>query len=256
MCDLCVPTPDSATSTTLPAHRSAPPMPSRRRFLQTAAMAAAAQWTLSSAFAALPAAAAPNAISPAEALERLMKGNVRYAANSPKEKDFSLLRAALVTAQYPIVALLSCADSRLAPEFAFDQAPGDLFVTRVAGNYASPTVLSSLEYAVAVLNVPLVMVLGHTNCGAISATIKAIEDKEMLPGTLQDIANAISPAVNRARGVKGSGSLTERSVVENVKWQMEVLTTRPSLLMSMTKAKKVQVVGGVYDLATGEVTLV
>ena len=101
---------------------------------------------------------APNAIPAAEALDRLMHGNVRYAANDPEEKDFSAGRAARVKAQYPIAAILSCSDSRVAPELAFDQGPGDVFVVRVAGNFVNPDGLASLEYAVNFLGVPLLMV--------------------------------------------------------------------------------------------------
>jgi carbonic anhydrase len=92
------------------------------------------------------AAPPPNAIAPADALKRLMEGNARYAANTPNERDFSSGRAARAQAQYPIAAILGCADSRVAPELAFDQAPGDLFVVRVAGNFVAPDLLASLEY--------------------------------------------------------------------------------------------------------------
>lgn len=228
----------------------------RRNFLRVGALAAAAPWSLGTALAA-PAAgeAAPNAIPPAEALKRLMDGNARYAANKPSEKSFSAGRAARAKVQYPIAAILSCADSRLAPEFAFDQGAGELFVVRTAGNYAAPALLSSLEYAVAVLNVPLVMVLGHSNCGAVSAAVKSIESNSMLPGTLQDIISAIQPAVVRAQNGPAD-KLLDRAIFENVKMQEQALVTRPSLVQSMFKDKKIDIVGGVYDLATGKVTLV
>ena len=225
----------------------------RRNFLKMGALAAAAPWSLGTAMAA--PAAAPNAIPPTEALKRLMDGNARYAANRPTGNDFSVGRAARATVQYPFAAILSCADSRLAPEFAFDQGPGDLFVVRTAGNYAAPALLSSLEYAVAVLNVPLIMVLGHTNCGAVAAAVKSIESKKMLPGTLQDIISAIQPAVVRAQNGPAD-KLLDRAILENVKMQEQALETRPSLVQSMLKDKKIDIVGGVYDLATGKVTLV
>ncbi len=109
---------------------------------------------------------APNAISPDAALQRLMQGNERYAANAPDHKDYSAGRAARVSAQFPIAAILSCADSRVSSELAFDQGPGDLFVVRLAGNFLDDDGLASLEYAVRFLDVPLLMVLGHSNCGA------------------------------------------------------------------------------------------
>jgi carbonic anhydrase len=116
-------------------------------------------------------------------------------------------------------------------------------------------VLSSLEYAVAVLGVPLIVVLGHPNCGAVSATVKSIDSKDMLPGTLQDIVSAIQPSVVRAQSGTG-GSLLDRAIVENVKLQLQALATRPSLVKSMLDEKKINIVGAVYDLANGKVTLV
>jgi carbonic anhydrase len=259
MCHLCLPSVNDGTAPqtahVTASHQEAAGNPARRGFLRSGMLAVAASWGMNNAFAASAAAAAPNAITPAAALKRLMEGNARYVANQPQEKDFSAGRAARVNAQYPIAAILSCADSRLAPEFAFDQSSGDLFVTRVAGNYANPAVLSSLEYAVAVLNAPLVIVLGHTNCGAVAATVKMIETKDTLPGTMQDIISAIQPAVVRAQRETG-GSLLERSIVENVKLQEQFLENRPSLVKSLLDAKKIEVVGAVYDLATGKITLV
>jgi carbonic anhydrase len=110
-----------------------------------------------------------------------MEGNARYVAKKPAHRDFSAGRAARTRSQYPVAAILSCADSRVAPEFAFDQGPGDLFVVRLAGNFANDDGLASLEYAVKFLGVPLVMVLGHANCGAIGAAIKVVDDNAELP---------------------------------------------------------------------------
>ena len=257
MCHLCLPSVNDGTAPqtahVTASHQEAAGSLARRGFLRSGMLAMAASWGMNNAFAA--SAAAPNAITPAAALKRLMEGNARYVANQPQEKDFSAGRAARVNAQYPIAAILSCADARLAPEFAFDQSPGDLFVARVAGNYASPAVLSSLEYGVAVLNAPLVIVLGHTNCGAVSAAVKMIETKDTLPGTMQDIISAIQPAVVRAQRETG-GSLLDRSIVENVKLQEQFLQNRPSLVKSLLDAKKIEIVGAVYDLATGKITLV
>ncbi len=220
----------------------------------------AAPWLMAPVMAATPKNASPsapaNAIPPDEALKRLMDGNARYAANKPAHRDFSAGRLARTSAQFPIAAILSCADARLAPELAFDQGNGELFVMRVAGNFMSPAILSSLEYGVAVLGLPLIMVLGHSNCGAVSAAVNSVEGKAaMLPGHIQDLVTAIQPAVVKAQAGKGS-SLLERSIVENVKLQKEAMATKPSLIKDALDAKKVQVVGAVYDLATGKVTLV
>jgi carbonic anhydrase len=120
-------------------------------------------------------------------------------ANKPALRDFSAGRAERTKSQYPISAVLSCADSRVAPEFAFDQGPGDLFVVRLAGNFANDDGLASLEYAVKFLGVPLVMVLGHSNCGAIGAAIKVVDDNAELPGHLPGLVQSIKLAVLAAK---------------------------------------------------------
>ena len=122
-----------------------------------------------------------NILSPDAALDRLMKGNSRYVDGVSKRHDFKHEREALSSGQNPFAAVLSCADSRIAPEYCFDTARGDLFVCRVAGNFASDEMVASLEYAVQVLNTPLIMVLGHDSCGAVDATIKSVKDGTTLP---------------------------------------------------------------------------
>jgi carbonic anhydrase len=158
----------------------------------------------------------PNAIAPSEALDRLMQGNARYAANEPKEKDFSAGRAERVHSQYPIAAILSCSDSRVAPELAFDQGPGDIFVVRLAGNFLSDDGFASLEYAVKFLGAPLVMVLGHTNCDAVAAAVKVVQEHAELPGHLPDLVKSIEPAVIAAHA-KHPSDLVAAAIEENVR---------------------------------------
>ena len=196
----------------------------------------------------------PNAISPEVALERLMQGNSRYAANAPQQKDFSADRAERVSAQYPIAAVLSCSDSRVAPELAFDQGPGDVFVVRVAGNFINVDGLASLEYAVKFLGVPLLMVLGHTNCGAVSAAVKVVMERAELPGHLPDLVKSIEPAVIAAHG-RHPGDLVAAAIEENVKLNVKRLDDDTPVIAEPLAAKKIGVVGGVYDLATGKVGL-
>src|SRR3954464_15835330 len=161
------------------------PEPSRRHFLPFAASPAG------SATAPAPFAKDKkktpkpgNAISPDAALDRLMKGNARYVDGVSRRHDFKSEREALAGGQNPYAGILSCADSRIAPEYAFDSGRGDLFVCRVAGNFANDDSIASLEYAVQVLNTPLLMVLGHKSCGAVDAAIKSITDGTTLPGHL------------------------------------------------------------------------
>src|SRR5215218_566838 len=145
------------------------PNVSRRRFLGAGAVAVATLSGLArAADSPKPGSAPPpNAITPADALKRLMEGNARYAGNNPTERDFSAKRAQLAQAQYPIASILSCADSRVVPDLVFDQSPGDLFVCRVAGNVMTTNLLASLEYGVQFLGSPLILVVGHSNCGAV-----------------------------------------------------------------------------------------
>ena len=235
------------------------PEVSRRNFLRAGALAALVPWSIGVARAAdRPAPGAPpppNAIAPADALKRLMDGNARYAANTPNERDFSSSRAARVQGQYPFAQILSCADSRVAPELAFDQGPGDLFVMRVAGNVVNPDLLASLEYGVQFLGVPLIMVLGHSGCGAVDAAIKVLKTKAVLPGHLPQLIAAIKPAVIVA-GKTQSGNLLDNAVAENVRRQVTRLKKSPPIVQKSYAGKKIDIVGGVYDLATGKVAIV
>src|ERR1700735_2749814 len=159
-----------------------------------------------------------NVLSPDASLERLQKGNARYVEGVSLRHDFKHEREALVGGQNPYAAILSCADSRIAPEYAFDSARGDLFVCRVAGNFASTEMIASLEYAVAVLGAPLILVLGHESCGAVDATIKSLKDCTTLPGQMPSLVTAIAPAV-KAVSSQGGDTLakaTRQNVIDNV----------------------------------------
>lgn len=227
---------------------------SRRRFLQASVglLAFAAASPLQRLLADTPAP--QNTITPGAALKRLMDGNARYVANQLDIKDFSAGRAARAKAQYPIASILSCADSRVAPELLFDQNPGDLFVVRIAGNYLNPDALASLEYGVAVLHTPLVMVLGHTGCGAIKSAIAEIQNPEPLPGRIWDITEAVRPGI---QGVvqAGGDDLAQRAVDANVEYNVARVARAQPILSQAVASGRVQVAGGTYELATGKVRL-
>src|SRR3954469_15465987 len=159
-----------------------------------------------------------NVLSPEAALERLRQGNRRYLEGVSKRHDFKHEREALVGGQNPYAAVLSCADSRIAPEYAFDSARGDLFVCRVAGNFANDDTVASMEYGVAVLGVPVILVLGHDSCGAVDATIKSLKDNTTLPGHLPSLVNALAPAVKATMDQSGDklANAMRRNVVDNV----------------------------------------
>lgn len=199
--------------------------------------------------------APPNAIPPAEALERLKAGNARYAAGKAEDGDFSAGRAARAKAQHPIAGILSCADSRVPPEIIFDQGPGDLFVSRDAGNVVSNYGLASFEFAVTSLGIPLIFVMGHTGCGAVLAALSATMQRKELPGHLPELVKAIEPAVITAHG-KHPGDYLAASIEENVRLGMKRLKTRSKIIGDAVQAGKVEIAGGVYDLETGAVKLI
>jgi carbonic anhydrase len=195
-----------------------------------------------------------NVLSPDAALKRLLAGNGRYVAGVSRRHDFKHEREALSGGQNPFAAVLSCADSRIAPEYCFDVARGDVFVCRVAGNFASDDIVASLEYAVAVLNTPLIMVLGHGACGAVDATIKSIKDGTTLPGHLPALVNALRPSVEAVQGKPGD--MLANAIRSNVALNVDKLKNAAPILKAAADEKKIRVVGGVYELKTGKVRLV
>jgi carbonic anhydrase len=196
-----------------------------------------------------------NAISGEAALKRILDGNARYVANTPEQKDFSAGRAARAQSQHPIAAIVGCADSRVAPEFAFDQGPGDLFVVRVAGNFVNDDGLASLEFGTQFLGAPLIMVLGHTSCGAIAAAIRVVNEGLQLPGHLPEMIGALKPAVEWAKK-ENAGDLLAAATTANVRLNVERLKNAGPILSSRVAEQKLLVVGGVYNLATGRIDLV
>jgi carbonic anhydrase len=195
-----------------------------------------------------------NVMSPDASLKRLMEGNQRYIEGVARRHDFTHEREALAGGQNPYAAILSCADSRIAPEYAFDSGRGDLFVCRVAGNFASNEMLASLEYAVAVLGAPLVLVLGHESCGAVDAAIKSLKDGTTLPGQLPSLVTAIAPAVKAVSGQAGDvlANATRQNVIDNV----AKLSSATPVLNAAVGQGKLKVVGGIYRLRDGRVEMV
>ena len=193
--------------------------------------------------------------TPDAALKLLVDGNARYVANQPTERDFSATRAARAQGQKPFAAILGCADSRVAPELAFDQMPGDLFVVRVAGNFMTAEGLGSLEFGAAVLGTKVIMVLGHSSCGAVDATVAALQKGNDLPGHIAGLVRAMKPGIEPALKDTSAG-LAQRAVIANVRYNVKQLTEAKPILADMVAAGKLKVVGGVYELGTGKVTMV
>lgn len=238
-----------------------PDRPERRRFLRLAGMTAAAVAAVpllsQTALAADPAAAPPkpqNRLAPDAALDRLMQGNQRYVEGLTRRHDFLTEREALVSAQNPYAAVLGCADSRIAPEYAFDTARGDLFAVRVAGNLVNDDGLASLEYGVAVLGIPLLMVLGHEGCGAVEAGLKMARDGTSYPGHIQGLAASIAPSAQAV--LKHKGNVLDNAIAQNVRDNLKQLTERSTLLRDAVAEGRLKIVGGVYRLANGKVELI
>ena len=195
-----------------------------------------------------------NVLSPDAALQRLMGGNERYIEGTSTPHDFNHEREALAGGQNPFAAVLSCSNSRIAPEYAFDASRGDLFVCRVAGNFASAESIASLEYAVSALATPLILVLGHDACGAVDATIKSVKDGTVLPGHLPSLVDAITPSVKAAS--EQSGDLLDNAIRQNVLDNVAKLNATAPILSSAVDQKKLKVVGGIYRLRDGRIEIV
>jgi carbonic anhydrase len=221
----------------------------RRQFLQAAIVGVAA---------GLVAPAAPwwsvarglttrTALTPDEALQELLTGNRRYVASRPTamDVDLAMLRKRTADKQQPFAAVLACADSRVPVELVFDQSIGQIFVARVAGNIVTSEIVASLEYAVAELGIRALLVLGHTNCGAVKAAMKA----EVVPGQISSLYSHIRPAVDQSAGNLG------KAIETNARVQAELLRTSSTVIRQATAARTLGVTAGVYDLASGKVTV-
>jgi carbonic anhydrase len=228
---------------------------SRRQFVGVAATSAGLASVATVSRAATPAVGQANRDADA-VLAELLAGNQRFVKGElahPRRKpdDF----APLAGGQAPLAVIVGCADSRVAPELIFDQGVGDLFVVRVAGNIisgAGASVKGSIEYAVAELGVRLVMVLGHSRCGAVHAAIKHIDANDPLPGSIGDLVQTIKPAVAAVKGKPGD--LLDNVIKANVERGVARLKALEPILAGPVKTGTVKVVGAVYDLRTGKVT--
>jgi carbonic anhydrase len=194
---------------------------------------------------AAPALAQSSTPAPDEVLELLAAGNRRFVAGQPlaPNRGFERLRET-ATRQAPIAAFLGCADSRVPIEIVFDQGFGDLFVTRVAGNVATPEIIGSVEFGTAELGAKVLYVLGHTACGAVTAAVARTE----VPGQISSLFQHLRPAVRAA------GDDVARAVRENVRYQANLIAESSPVIARLIAAGRLKVAGGVYDLATGRVT--
>ena len=190
---------------------------------------------------------AKQVLTPDNAIEQLMQGNKRFANQKTKQPNRGSFRLREVAkGQNPFAAILGCADSRVPAEIVFDQGLGDLFVVRVAGNVATPEEIGSLEFGTLVLGSKAILVLGHSACGAVKATI----DDKPVPGKIGSILEQIKPALSAK---SQSGDTLKNVTIANIKTQIAVLKTSP-VISELITTGKLKIIGGFYDLDTGIVT--
>lgn len=194
-------------------------------------------------------------MTPKEALDILIEGNQRFLNNYQSDKDFQSLVQITKDKQHPFASILSCSDSRAPTELLFDQALGDVFSVRLAGNIASDKAIGSLEFSTKYLGSKLVVVMGHTSCGAVKAACDDFRD-----GHIGEIINFIKPSirhettvVNKEDRSSKNPDFVEKINVLNVKHQIDTIVRQSDIIDEMLAAKQIAIVGAVYDLATGKV---
>jgi carbonic anhydrase len=187
-------------------------------------------------------------VSAAEAARRLAEGNARFVAGRPQHpRQDAAHRRDLRTGQHPFAVIVGCADSRVPPEILFDQGVGDLFTLRVAGNVVDDAMLGSLEYAIAHLGTPLIVVLGHSRCGGVGAALEGGAP----PGHLPAITDAIRPAVEATRGAPGDPLMN--ATIAHARAMAERIRRAGPVIAPAVAAGTVEVVAMVYEIETGEV---
>ena len=236
-------------------------MMSRRNVLAGAAVAGgamAAGTGMAAAQAPQPARLAPvvdgkTALSPDQALELLIEGNRNFLNDVPTAAPVGReRRLEIAQGQAPFAAYVTCSDSRVSPEILFGRGLGELFIIRNAGNTVDTVALCSIEYAVAELGVPLIVVMGHESCGAVKAAKAVVDDNATFPGSIGRMIEPIIPAVLEVRG--SEGDMLDNAIRANVSRVVKQLrTTTDPLLLDPQAAGKLKVVGAHYDLDTGKV---
>ncbi len=220
----------------------------RRDFLRLAAFGLAGLTTTSArGLYQAPRGVIQRPETPEHALQLLVEGNQRYVAQKliSFQEDLDILKAETEEHQEPFAAVLSCADSRVPVELVFDQSIGHVFVVRVAGNVATPDTIASLEYGAAVLGVKAIVSLGHTNCGAVKATLAG----KAVPGQISTLYQYIHPAIAGA-----NGDLTTASR-QNATLQASVLRDTSPVLADLVKQKKLAIRAAIYDIGSGKVAM-
>jgi len=189
---------------------------------------------------------------PKRHLDDLLAGNDRFAAGTPTAQQATAAGAEMALGQAPYATILSCSDSRVPVETIFDHGPGDIFVVRVAGNFVNDDGLASIEFAVSKLGSNLVMILGHSGCGAAEAAIASLSGTTF-PGHIGRLATAVAPAAIAAKAQ--AGDWYANTIAENVRANVAALTARSAILAEAAASGAILICGAVYDIHTGTVQL-
>lgn len=192
-------------------------------------------------------------LTPAAALQRLVDGNARFVAGQPLARDWARERSATAEGQFPFAVVLSCLDSRASSEIIFDQGLGEIFNARVAGNIVNDDILGSMEFACQAAGAKLIVVVGHSACGAVKGAAAGVK-----LGNLTGLLERIQPAVAATRAKQPNLAPTDTAFVEtaaelNVREAMRQIRERSPVLRALLESDKIRVVGGIHDLATGRV---
>ena len=250
------------TTTAVPAAdpSSPPPTMSRRAFgrqlgLSTAGLALAGCAAPDSSADSAPAqdAASQAAVTPDGALMLLADGNARFVAATPVRRDYSDQIRATAAGQYPVAVVLGCIDSRVPVETVFDQGIGDIFTARIAGDIVNTELLGSMEFACQLAGAKLVVVLGHTSCGAVKGAISSAR-----LGNLTQLVQKIEPAVEATEAERDvdNADYVDGVAEENVRMVIAEIRRESSVLATMEEAGEIRIVGGMYDVSTGEVNFI
>ena len=191
-------------------------------------------------------------ITPTAALQMLIDGNVRFVQNKMIQRDLQEQIADTSEGQFPFAAILSCIDSRVPAEIVFDQGIGDVFSARVAGNIVNEDVLGSIEYACKVAGSKIVVVMGHTKCGAVTAACNNVE-----LGNITALLSKIKPAVKKySTGAEMDEETIERVAVQNVLFSIEAMKSDSPILAEMVESKEILIVGAIYNVSNGQVKFI
>lgn len=236
--------------------RAEMPISRRNFFCGTAATALSLTATKSmSANCVMPTQARQAAFTPQGAVNELMEGNARFLSGRPIKCDMHRLVLKTSTGQFPFAAVVSCIDSRVAAEMVFDQNNGDIFEARVAGNFVNTDILGSLEFACRVAGARAIVVMGHTECGAIKGAVDQVE-----LGNLTEMLERIEPAVQAAGPVdvrtSSNREFVQKVADANVMLTVEAINKNSSVLADMVDSGELIIVGAMYDIATGKVNLI